>query len=132
MSTKYPTGTRPTTPEELHRHLAQFSGTERYYRIHPGLLATDGAKYLADEAGAYWLLDIIWSVLSRITDEFAVFELELEEGSRRAVVVIDDGREPKTTYHRQEIPYTDFPLPRIKLYLQQNGLNRVVMLPSEY
>jgi hypothetical protein len=77
MSTKYPAGTRPPTPEELHRHLAQFSGTERYYRIHPGLLATDGAKYLADEAGAYWLLDIIWSVLSRITDEFAVFELEL-------------------------------------------------------
>jgi len=94
--------TRPTTPEELHRHLTQFSGTERYHRTHLGLLATDGAKYLADEAGAYWLLDIIWSVLPKIADEFAVLELQLEEGSCRAVVVIGDGRE------------------------------RVVMLPSEY
>jgi hypothetical protein len=124
--------TRPTTSNKLHRHLVQFSGTERYHRTHPALLATDGAKYLADEAGAYWLLDIVWSVLPRITDEFAVLELQLEEGSCCAVVVIDDGREPKTTYHRQEIPYTDFPLQKIKLYIQQYGRERVVMLPSEY
>jgi hypothetical protein len=124
--------TRPTTPEELHRHLAQFSGTERYYRTHPGLLATDGAKYLADEAGAYWLLDIIWSVLPKIDDELAVLELTVEKGACRAVVVIHDGREPETTYHRQSIPYTDFPLQKIKLYIQHNGHERVVMLPSEY
>lgn len=124
--------TRPTTPNELHRHLAQFSGTERYYRTHPGLLATDGVKYLADEAGAYWLLDIVWSVLSRITDEFAVLELSIEEGTRRAAVHIHDGREPKTTYYRQVIPWTDFPLEGVKLYIQQNGRERVVMLPSEY
>jgi hypothetical protein len=124
--------TRPTIPDELHRHLAQFSGTERYHRTHPGLLATDGAKYLADAAGAYWLLDIVWSVLPRIADEFAVLELTVEEGTRRAVVVIHDGREPETTYHRQDIPYTDFPLPKIKLYIQQNERERVVMLPSEY
>lgn len=124
--------TRPTTPEELHRHLAQFSGTERYHRTHPGLLATDGAKYLADQAGAYWLLDIVWSVLPKIADEFAVLELTIEGGTCRAVVVIHDGREPETTYHRQDIPYTDFPLPKIKLYIQQNERERVVMLPSEY
>lgn len=72
MSTGYPTGT--LSPDELHRNLAGFSGTERYYRTHPGLLATDGTKYLADQAGAYWLLDIIWSVLPKVADEFAVLE----------------------------------------------------------
>jgi hypothetical protein len=123
--------TRPLAPDELHRHLAQFSGTERYYRTHPGLLATDGAKYLADQAGAYWLLDIVWSVLSKLDDEFVVLELICEESSR-AEIVIHDGREPETTYHRQEIPYTDFPLPKIKLYIQQSRSERVVMLPSEY
>ena len=112
--------------------MAQCSGTEQYHRTHPGLLATDGAKYLADAAGAYWLLDIVWSVLRKITDEFAVLELTLEKGSSRAEVMIHDGREPKTIYHRQSIPYTDFPLPTIKLYLQENGLERVVMLPGEY
>ena len=124
--------TRPPTPAELLSHLAQCTGTESYHRTHPGLLATDGAKYLADAAGAYWLLDIVWSVLPRIADEFAVLELTLEAGSSRAEVLIHDGREPRTVYHRQAIPYTDFPLPSIKLYLQENGLERVVMLPGEY
>ena len=124
--------TRPFSPAELLSHLAQCTGTEEYHRTHPGLLATDGAKYLADVAGAYWLLDIVWSVLRKITDEFAVLELTLEEGSSRAEVVIHDGREPKTVYHRQAIPYTDFQLPKTKLYIQKNGLERVVMLSSEY
>lgn len=132
MSTKYPAGTRPPTPAELLGDLAQFSGTEAYHRTHPGLLATDGAKYLADAAGAYWLLDIVWSVLSKIADEFAVLELTRGEGSSHAEVVIHDGREPKTVYHQQAIPYTDFPLLSIKLYVQENGLERVVMLPGEY
>ena len=35
--------------------LSQFKGTERYYRLNRRCLITDGAKYLADEAGAYWL-----------------------------------------------------------------------------
>ena len=124
--------TRPLSPAELLNHLAQCSGTENYHRTHPDLLATDGAKYLADAAGAYWLLDIVWSVLRRITDEFAVLELTLEAGSSRAEVLIHEGREPRTVYHRQAIPYTDFPLSSVKLYIQENGLERVVMLPSEY
>ena len=124
--------TRPPTPAELLGHLAQCRGTEEYHRTHPGLLATDGAKYLADAAGAYWLLDIVWSVLRKITDEFAVLELSLEEGSSQAEVLIHNGREPRTVYHRQAIPYTDFPLPSVKLYIQENGLERVVMLPGEY
>lgn len=124
--------THGLVPDDLPQHLTQFTGTEHYHRTHPGLLATDGAKYLADQAAAYWLLDIIWSVPPNVADEFAVLELSLEQGSRRAVVLIHDGREPHTTYHRQDVAWTDFPLPHIKLYLQQNGRERVVMLPGEY
>ena len=41
--------------------LRQFTGTEQWYRhgLARNILFTDGAKYLADEAGAYWLLDEI-------------------------------------------------------------------------
>ena len=41
--------------------LAQFTGTEQWYRhaINRAVLYTDGAKYVADTAGAYWLLDEI-------------------------------------------------------------------------
>ena len=41
--------------------LAQFTGSENWYRhaINRAVLFTDGAKYVADQAGAYWLLDEI-------------------------------------------------------------------------
>jgi hypothetical protein len=41
--------------------LTQFTGTERWYRhaVNINVLFTDGAKYVADHAGAYWLLDEI-------------------------------------------------------------------------
>lgn len=125
---------RPLSPAELSANLAQFIGTERYYRTHPNLLATDGVKYLADEAGAYWLLDLIWSVLPKINDDFAVLELHRKEGASEAIVTIHDGRDPQTTYHRQPIPYTDFPLASVKLYLQDAGNEAewVVMLIGEY
>ncbi len=124
--------TTTRSADELHLALAHFTGTEHYYRTHPGLLATDGAKYLADEAGAYWLFDLVWGVLPKITDEFAILELSLREGTGGAGLKIHDGREPETVYHRQEITRTDFPLPSITLYIQQNGRDWVVLLKGEY
>ncbi len=119
------------SPAELSANLAQFSGTESYHRTHPGLLATDGAYYLAEHAGAFWLLDLVWSVLHKLEDDFAVLELTRTEGTE-AVAHLHDGREPQTTFHRQHIPYTDFPLGFIKLYVQDAGAEWVVMLTSEY
>ena len=41
--------------------MSQFTGTGHWYRfgIVPNITCTDGAKYVADTAGAYWLLDEI-------------------------------------------------------------------------
>src|ERR1700719_3367107 len=41
--------------------VSQFHGSEHWYRhgLVPTILFTDGAKYVADAAGAYWLLDEI-------------------------------------------------------------------------
>ena len=41
--------------------LRQFTGSEHWYRhaLVRSMLFTDGAKYVADAAGAYWLLDEI-------------------------------------------------------------------------
>ena len=41
--------------------LSQFTGTENWYRhnLNTDILYTDGAKYVAETAGAYWLLDEI-------------------------------------------------------------------------
>ncbi|MBX6362081.1 MAG: hypothetical protein IRZ03_18665 [Acidobacterium ailaaui] len=41
--------------------LRQFTGSENWYRhgINRSVLYTDGAQFLDERSGAYWLLDII-------------------------------------------------------------------------
>ena len=41
--------------------MAQFTGAERFYRfgLRGDVLITEGVKYVADTAGANWLLDAI-------------------------------------------------------------------------
>ena len=61
--------------DQLLDELRSFYGTERYYRANPGLLVTDGVEFLADNAGCYWLLDMVWSylpVLRKSRDTFFV------------------------------------------------------------
>jgi hypothetical protein len=45
-----------------HAELAQFTGSEQWYRhgLVRNILFTDGAKYVADRAGAYGELSIMW------------------------------------------------------------------------
>ena len=116
--------------------LDQFTGTEHYYRYLLGLKLTDGVKFLADAAGAYWLLDIITSyqATDKIRREhFQVWELKLlpkAEGNPHAqpAVVTMKTDSDKPLMVRQEICYTDFPLESITLWL----IDGVILLPSEY
>lgn len=110
--------------------LAQFTGTESWHRF--GLskvTCTDGAKYLADGAGAYWLLDEI--ALNNMFgegklkgEEFQVWKLAVTGST--AVLTAEDGNGHKLFSKR--IPFTDFPLPEITLWFTGG----VIMLPSEY
>ena len=115
--------------------LNSFCGTTQYFRYLCGLKLTDGVKYLADEAGAYWLLDIIASYQTdpKIRREpFQVWELTLSPkdkatGKQAAVVTMKtDTKHPLLV--KQEIEYTDFPLDSITLYL----IDGVILLTSEY
>lgn len=122
--------------------LSQFICTENYYRYSPlfrNFVLTDGAKYLADEAGAYWLMDAIAShVGSYRRDTFAVAtlaglcnrpHLRLKRPADW-LLTIDDGN--GKVYAQQEIEFSDFPLDLIKLYLCKNDDVWVILLPSEY
>lgn len=124
------------TKDQLLDELRQFYGTEHYYRHMPGLVVTDGVKFLADKAGAYWLLDMVWSylpVLRKSRDTFFVVVLT-KEGVRApgAIFSIQDDIPPNQTYAQQAIEYTDFPLDEIVLYLSATEEEFVLMLRSEY
>jgi hypothetical protein len=78
------------------------------------------AKYVAEQAGAYWLLDEI-AFAQRgdknvAGEEFQLWKLMLtcEDGNGNAV-------------YSKAIEYTDFPLPELALYFT----NSVILLPSE-
>jgi len=118
--------------EELEKGLAGFYGTEAYHRMYPNLVLTDGAKYLAEEAGCFWLYDIVWSVLNKPNirnQDFLAVKVHKPEKSQ-AVVRIEDGNE--TLLYKQNIPYTDFPLDDYTFYVQYSGKFWVVLLTSEY
>lgn len=114
----------------LAQTLPQFTGTERYYRLYPGVLLTDGAKYLADEAEAYWLLDVIWSHLPSVPEGEWFVCAGLERHHEGASFTLGDGN--GGVYARQAIPYTDFPLEEVTLYAARQDGMWVVLLPSEY
>jgi hypothetical protein len=110
--------------------LALFTGTEHYYRLTRKHLLTDGTKYLAEAAGAYWLMDAIASHLHEIgtSDWFVLVHMNVEGTS--ATMIYEDGNGHE--HARQEISYTDFPMPSISLYACFDGDHWVIMLKSEY
>jgi len=117
-------------PIKLLEDLAQFKGTEQWYR-HPvfrSFLYTDGVKYLAEKAGAYWLLDYIFSnqTLAKIkAEEFQVWKIFVKDEA--AEIKVEDGND--NIVYEFKIAYTDFPLEEFTLWFLNN---QTLILPSEY
>jgi len=111
--------------------LAQFTGSENWYRhgINRKVLFTDGAKYVADQAGAYWLLDeiaIIQPHDKRVAaEEFQVWKLAVN-ADQTGVLTCEDGND--NVVYTKLIEYTDFPIDGITLYFTNN----TILLPREY
>jgi hypothetical protein len=109
-----------------------------------GIRYTDGVQYLAEEAQCYWLIDVIAShqtkklLADKMLKDFQLWYLMVGDSHEfikpkphhQAVVTCwGDTPDPEITpYIRQDIEFTDFPLPEIKLFLVQG----VLMLPGEY
>jgi hypothetical protein len=111
--------------------LDQFTGSEQWYRhgINRNVLFTDGAKYLADQAGAYWLLDEIAIIQPHdprvAAEEFQVWKLAVRP-DRTATLTCDDGN--GNIVFTKEIEFTDFLLDEVRLYFSNN----TIYLPSEH
>ena len=123
------------SPETIRSTLAQCDCTEQYWLAFPDnkdFNFTDGVKIMAEMCEAYWLIIAVfsWQLNEKVKGElFQVWELryndKMESGD--ALLICEDGNGKELT--RQEIDYTNFPLPEgIKLYL----VNGVLLLPSEY
>ena len=130
--------------QELQESLKHFTSTDNYYRHLLSIRYTDGIQYLAQEAQCYWLIDVIAShqtkklLADQMLKDFQLWLLVVGDSHEfikpkphhQAVVTCwGDTPDPEITpYIRQDIEFTDFPLPEIKLFLVQG----VLMLPGEY
>ena len=110
--------------------LSNFTGSVRYYRITNKHILTEGAKYLAQEAECFWMMDAIASHLNEIgtVDWFVLVRMTVKNGC--ATMYYEDGN--GNEHARQQIPFTDFPFEEIKLCACWDGEHWVIMLPSEY
>jgi hypothetical protein len=123
--------------------LRQFTGDLERYR-HPlnrRLLYTPGVQFLAESAGAYWLIDAVASW--RGTPEYRAavaadcrvgdlhfWKLTVRENSSATLSArVDSDVEP---FIVQGIPFTDFCLESIDLWCGFDGQHYTLYLPSEY
>jgi hypothetical protein len=125
--------------QKLEQELQQFTGTESYYKHLLGFRFTDGVKFLAEEAQAYWLIDAIISHQIKLRgQDFQLWLLVV--GKEHEFIKPKPGKDAVLTCWkdtpnagvkplvRQDIVLTDFPLKTIKLYLE----NKILLLPSEH
>ena len=107
--------------------LDQFTGTENYYTnpLYP-FEYTDGIKYLAEDGGAYWILDAIASWQKKL--DFSQIQFWRLKVNPDNSAVLTCERDMDDIVITQKIPFTDFPVEEVTLYL----CDGVLLLPSEY
>ena len=84
---------------------------------------------MISKAGAFWLIDEIafQQYHPRVkSEEFQVWVLTVNLDQSAGVLNCEDGN--GRVLCSKPIPYTDFPLAEIRLYVSDN----VILLPSEY
>ena len=115
-------------PEELLSELAHFTGTTQWFYnpMFPNFYYTDGVKYLAEKAGAYWLLVYIFSnQISPIKEQpFQVWKITVV--NNEGTIKVEDGN--YNVIKEFKILFTDFPLEEYTLWFVDN----VLLLVSEY
>ena len=121
-----------TTPKLTPADLSQFSGgTQHYYRhgLNRKVHFTDGAKYIGDQGGAHWLLDLI--AISQLHDNrlrrqpFQVWGLAVRSDNS-ATITVEDGN--YNVLLTKRVAFTDFPSDGVTLWFSNN----VIYLPVEH
>ena len=111
--------------------LDQFYGSATFTRWTPlyNDVLTEGCKYVAETANAYWLFDTISSHLPELDEDMVVSVLTVKDDS--ATLALTDGNDDPL--HLQTIEFTDFPEGQIVIWSTKNELGaHTHMLPREY
>jgi hypothetical protein len=110
--------------------LAHFTGSEQWFRhgLARNILYTEGAQYVAEHGGAYWLIDEI--AFNQAEPAVAIVKFQFWRldvaADQTATLTCQDGND--NVVFTKLIEFTDFPLDQIRFYFTDN----TILLPSEY
>tara|TARA_R110002072_G_scaffold295396_1_gene466342 strand:+ start:16935 stop:17336 length:402 start_codon:yes stop_codon:yes gene_type:complete len=125
-----------------HDNLRYFSGDfERYrHQIDRRVIYTPGVRFVAEQGGAYWLIDELAFTITggeiqragrsdpRIL-ELHFWRLDVNNNSATLTARADSDVAP---FYTKEIPFTDFPLDQIDIWAAFDGEHWTLYLPSEH
>jgi hypothetical protein len=109
--------------------LSQFTGTEAYHRtfvFSPKLKHTDGVQYFAEQAQAFWFLDIVATEIYPFSDKYPFMTIYLIVKDGKAEIIVQDGDISRLM--QRQIEFTDCPEGTYEFFLMDD----VLMLTSEY
>lgn len=108
-------------------NLSQFTGTEQWYK-HPfsKVTYTDGVKYFAEKAGAYWFIDKVLLEYLPLYTKHEFLHITLTVLGSTAFVRVTDGND--LILKKDHVEYTDCPEGEYEFFLT----NDVLLLTSEY
>lgn len=114
--------------------LRQFTGGDQWYRhnLARKVVYTEGVKFLADRAGAHWLVDKI-AIMNQFEpklkgEKFQVWKLRLVPGTNKATLTCEDGN--AKVLLKEDLDFTDFPFDT-DLWVEV-GEQPCILLPSEH
>ena len=123
--------------------LMQFTGDLERYR-HPfnkHVIYTPGVQFLAERAGAYWLIDVIVSyfgtakMMNAIRKDRRLSDLQfwrLDVNADSTAIVTARADTDVKPFITQEIALTDFPLEFVEIWAAFDGRHWTLYLPSEH
>lgn len=115
--------------EQLVLELAQFIGSDQhhYNPLYRWMNYTDGVRYFANKAGAFWLLDVIGTELHKLANAHDFLSITFSVyADGLAYITVTDG--DNLELWKKWLDYTDCPVGTWKFFLTNN----VLMLTSEY
>ena len=115
----------------LKEELGQFYGSENFYKFMGGIVITEGVKYFAEKAEAFWLVnDIILNCLMRKSlknESFVAIKTHKNKFTEGIYVDYEDGND--NILSTEVYPYSELP-DDSEFTLWYTG--KTLLLPSEY
>ena len=117
----------------LPEDLSMFTGGEKFYKhpLVPRMVYTEGVKYFATKAGAYWFVDKVAAELEDLMANEPFISLVLTVENEKATLSVTDGNKNALSPDFY-IDFTDAPEGEWPFWIESYGDRSTLLLPSEH